>query len=220
VNGERPTAYFLIEIGKNNTKETSKQMSKNIKIKISDISNKKDSVSKFTMSYSAKNMDNSQISYEIVSSLKAENDIIIEINCSFLKLSEKESKLLLSRLINAFDNFGVLYKKRKILVHSRRTMLSISLKSEVIEGFEIFAVIPNEIWKNELFKSIIPNMGVRYYMPISTQNIDLDEFIDLEEDDRISQCNLVIFDYILSGTMGINTCRMKKEDIQALLYRI
>ncbi|QNU68241.1 hypothetical protein EHE19_007430 [Ruminiclostridium herbifermentans] len=195
-------------------------MIKNIKIKLSDISNKRDSISKFTLSYSAKNMSNSQISYEIVSSLKAENDIIIEINCSFLKLSEKESKLLLSRLTNELDNFGVLYKKRKVLVHTRRTMLSISLKTEVIEGFELFAVIPDEVWKNEIFRSIIPNMGVRYYLPTSIKDVNLDEFIDLEEDERISQCNLVIFDYILSGSMGINTCKMKKEDIQALLNRI
>lgn len=195
-------------------------MNKNIKIKISDISDKKNSVSKFAVSYSAKNIDNSQISYEIVSSLKAENDIIIEINSSFLKLSESESKMLLSRLIEELDGYGVLYKKRKISVHTRRTMFSISLKSEIIEGFELFAVIPDVIWRNEKFKSIIPNMGARYYLPISIKDIVLDEFIDLEENERTPQCNLVIFDYILSGSMGINTCRMKKEDIEALIYKI
>ncbi len=195
-------------------------MNKNIKVKISDISDKRDSVSKFAISYSAKNIDNSQISYEIVSLLKAGNDIIIEINSSFLKLSESESKMLLSKLIEEFNDYGVLYKKRKISVHTRRTMFSISLKSEIIEGFELFAVIPDAIWRNEKFKRIIPNMGVRYYLPISIKDVVLDEFIDLEENEKTSQCNWVIFDYILSGSMGINTCRMKKEDIQALIYRI
>ena len=195
-------------------------MNKKIKVKISDISDKRDSISKFAITYSAKNIDNSQISYEILSSLKAENDIIIEISSSFLKLSESESKMLLSKLIEELDNYGVMYKKRKISVHSRRTMLSISLKSEIIEGFELFAVIPDAIWRNENFKRLIPNMGVRYYLPTSIKDVNLDEFIDLEENEKISQCNWVIFDYILSGSMGINTCMMKKEDIQALLYRI
>lgn len=195
-------------------------MNKNIKVKISDVSDKRDSVSKFAISYSAKNIDNSQISYEIISSLKAENDIIIEINSSFFKLSESESKMFLSRLIEELNDYEVLYKKRKISVHTRRTMFSISLKSEIIEGFELLAIIPDVIWSNEWFRRIIPNMGVRYYLLISIKDVVLDEFIDLEENERTSQCNLVIFDYILSGSMGINTCRMKKEDIQALIYRI
>ncbi len=194
-------------------------MDKSIKVKISDVSNKRDSVSKFAIGYSAKNIDNSQISYEIISALKAENDIIIELNSSFLNLSESESKMFLSRLIEELDDNGILYKKRKVLLEKKRSMLSISLKSEIIEGFELFAIIPDVIWRSENFRRIIPNMGIRYYLPKVKNDIRLDELIDLEEFEKISLFNMVIFDYILSGSMGITTCSMKKEDIQALIYR-
>lgn len=195
-------------------------MKKNIRFKISDITSKKDAVSKFSIQYSAKNIDNTQVSYEIISALKAENNIIIEVNSSFLNLSESESKVLLSGLIEDLDDCGVLYKKRKILVQNRRSMLSISLKSELIEGFELFAIIPDVIWRNEKFRRIIPNNGVRYYFPKLENEINLDEFIDLSEDEKITLCTMVIFDYILSGSMGINTCMINKADVQALINKI
>ena len=63
-------------------------------------------------------------------------------------------------------------------------------------------------------------MGVRYYLPKLENEINLDEFIDLTEDEKITLCTIVIFDYILSGSMGINTCMIKKADVQALINKI
>lgn len=194
-------------------------MLKKTKIKISNISNKKEPFSKFAVSYSTKKRENSQISYEIVSSLKGENDIIIEINSSFLNFSEKESKEFLPRLLEELDNYQIKYKKRKILANNRKTILSVTVKNETVEGFELFAIIPNEIWKDDRFRKIIPKIGVRYYLPKTQSDINLDELIDLDESQKISLFKMVIFDYVLLGSMGINTSEMNKEAIEALIYK-
>jgi len=41
----------------------------------------------------------------------------------------------------------------------------------------------------------------------------------LDEDERIDLCSMVIFDYILLGSMGINTTILQKDDIVELLKK-
>ncbi|PYG88807.1 hypothetical protein LY28_01167 [Ruminiclostridium sufflavum DSM 19573] len=194
-------------------------MDKNFKIKVSDISGKKDSVSKFSIQYSSKNAENSKISYQIMSALKTNERIIMEVSSSIMKLSQSENKKLFSRIMEDLDKWGIQYKKKKISVYNKISIMSISLKSEAIEGYELLAAIPDEVWRNEEFRRILPNTGVRYYLSERGEEIDLETFMDLDEEEQIKLCSMVIFDYILLGSMGINTCIKKKADIIELLNR-
>jgi hypothetical protein len=195
-------------------------MNKNIKTKISDNTHKKDSeVSNFSIAYSARKMDNLIASYEIISALKAEDNLIIEINSSLLSLSQYASKLFISEFLTALEKMKIEYRNKKILVNAKRSLFSFGQESKKIEGFNIFAYIPNDIWKKQEFRSIIPNIGMRYYLLKTYSEINIDTFVNLDEDEKSEQCKMVIFDHILLGSMGINTSIYLKEDIIELINK-
>lgn len=193
-------------------------MDKNIKAKVSDNTHKKDyEVSKLSISYSARKIDNSQASYEIISALKADDNIIIELNSSLLNLSQKDNMMLFTELIDSLEAIGIEYRNKKISVSAKRSLFSIAIEGKKIEGFELFAFIPHEIWCDQEFRKIIPNVGVKYYLPKSSSENNLDAFVNLGENEKLELCRMVIFDNILFGSMGINTSIYKKDDIVGFL---
>lgn len=195
-------------------------MDNNIKIKIyENMSDKNLEVPKISLQYSSKKVENSQISYDIISRLKAEDNIIIGLNSSFLNLRSSDTKAFLSNLIELLENMGLEYRNKKILVNAKRTILSFSTEGKKTEGFELIAFIPHKVWCDGEVRKIIPNIGVSYYILKSSYEHDLDTFINLDEDGKNGLCSMVIFDYILLGNMGINTSILKKDDIIQLLNK-
>ncbi|HEY5584987.1 MAG TPA: hypothetical protein VIK78_10920 [Ruminiclostridium sp.] len=195
-------------------------MDKNIKAKISDNTHSKDSeVSKFSVSYSARKIDNSQVSYEIISALKDDDDIIIEVNSSLLNLSQNDSRNLISKLVDSLERMNIDYKNKRISVNARRAIFSIGMDNKKVEGFEFYAFIPRGVWCDQEFRKIIPKVGVRYYLLKSSSENNLDAFANLNEDEKFELCRMVIFDNILFGSMGINTSIFKKDDIIEMLNK-
>lgn len=193
-------------------------MDKRIKLKITDNTNKNiPLISKFAISYSGKKMDNSEVSYEIISALKEDKDMIIELNSSLLNLDGQGKTLMLERFTGQLDRLGVEYKNKKVMVNTRRVILSISLDSRQIEGFELYAHIPDGIWKAQEFKKTVPEMGVRYYIVEKNSESNLDAFAAMNEEERHKMCSMVIFDHMSLGSMGINAARLTKHDIDELL---
>lgn len=195
-------------------------MDKKIKFKVLNNYNNKDSdVSKFSIAYSARNIDMSQVSYEIISALKSEGDIIFEVNSSLLNSSDNNNKTIISSLIDSLERMGIEYQDKRKKIDAKRAIFSIQLQGKKIEGYEVFALIPHNIWCDQEFRKIIPKIGVRYYLLKTGSENDLDTFTKLDEDVRIDLCSMVIFDHILLGSMGINTTIMKKDDIAELLKK-
>lgn len=192
-------------------------MDKNIKIKLAEVDTSKNpQASRFSLAYRARKMDNSQVSYEILSKLKAQADMILEVNSSLLNLSEKENKELFSKLVDALEKMNIEYRNKKIKVNAKRSVLSISVSSKEIEGFELLALISDKAWRDEATKKIIPQIGVRYYILEAGTQISPDSFANLDEEEKNKLCKMIIFDHILFGCMGINTA-YKKEDILNIL---
>jgi hypothetical protein len=194
-------------------------MNKNIKIKISEIDTVKNPQAvKFSLTYHARKMDNSQVSYEIMSKLKGQEDIILEVNSSLLNLSEKENKELFSKLEDTFEKMDIKYNNKKIKVTAKRAILSISVSNKEINGFQLFARITDITWNDEAFKRIIPQIGIRYYILESGNQIDPDSFAVLDDEEKDKLCSMVIFDNIFFGCMGINT-PYKKDEILDILNK-
>lgn len=195
-------------------------MDSRIKTRITqNTSFKGNGTSQLSLSYTTKKLDNSQASYEIISSLKADDNIIIEVTSALLNLNENETKVLESQLIDSFEEIGLDYRKKKISVNAKRTLFSIVMEGKKRAGFELLAYIPNDIWCSDEFKKIIPNIGVRYYLPKADTEINLDSFTNLEEEERSELCRMVIFDHIILGSMGINTSIYNKNDITEILSK-
>lgn len=195
-------------------------MDKTTKIKIADnTQNNNSEVPNFSLTYSAKKIHNSQLSYEILSKLKSDDNVFIEINSSLLSLNENDKKTFILQFVDSLEKIGIEFRKKKISVAAKRSFLSIGLESKKREGFELLAYIPHDVWCNQEFVKVIPEVGVRFYLLKSYFNLNIDAFFNLDEDEKLEQCRLVIFNNILLGSMGINTSMLKKDDILELLNK-
>lgn len=193
-------------------------MDEQIKLKLSNITNKNNSgVSSFSLIYSGKKLDGLEVSYQIISALKAETFLILELNSTLLNMGANDKMVLASKFKEELQNFGIQFISKKIMDNEKRRVLSISLEGKKIEGFEIYALIPNEIWCDQEFKKVIPKVGVRYYLPFENSEGNLPAFVDLDEEEKLKVSKMVIFDNTLLASMGIITTRLTKTDIEQLL---
>lgn len=193
-------------------------MNNSIKFKLSETTGKGNGdISTFSLSYSGKKMDNAEASYQIISALKAETYLFIELNSSLVNMKANDKMNLAAIFMENLQSLGIQYISKKFMEDEKRKIFSISIDSKKVEGFEIYALIPNEIWCEQEYKKIIPQTGVRYYLPYENTESNLTAFVDLDEEERLRLSKLVIFDYILLASMGINTTHLAKNDIERLL---
>ncbi len=193
-------------------------MDKRIKIKLSNITNKNNTgVSSFSLVYSGKKLENPEVSYQIISALKTETFLLLELNSTLLNMGTNDKMILSSEFKENLRNLGIEFISKKIMDNEKRRVLSISLEGKKVEGFEIYALIPNEIWCEQDFKKAIPQGGVRYYLPFENSESNLTAFVDLDEEEKLKLSKMVIFDHILLASMGITTTHLSKTDIDQLL---
>ncbi|AEY65469.1 hypothetical protein [Clostridium sp. BNL1100] len=184
-------------------------MDKSIKLKISENKKVKGAISDFTISYSSKNPNNKSASNKIISALKGNENIIIEIDSSLMTLDEDKKNYLLGRLTAALERMSLNYIINKVYYDKKRSFLSVPIESKKVEGLEIYVFADDNIWGNEEFTDVIPEYGVRYY--ISGGFNDLETFTGEDEEERTNKCSMVIFDHIMLGSMGINTSKSLEE---------
>lgn len=193
-------------------------MDKRIKIKLSNITNKNNTgVSSFSLVYSGKKLDNPEVSYQIISALKTETFLLLELNSTLLNMGTNDKMMLSSEFKENLRNLGIEFISKKIMDNEKRRVLSISLEGKKVEGFEIYALIPNEIWCERDFKKAIPQVGARYYLPFENSESNLTAFVDLDEEEKLELSKMVIFDHTLLASMGITTTHLSKTDIDQLL---
>ncbi len=193
-------------------------MDKQIKLKLSDaVNNQNKDISSFSLSYAGKKMNNSEVSYRIISALKAEAAIFIELNSSLLYMDTQDKKVLSEKFIGRLKDMGIQHLNKKITDSQRRRVLSIPLEGKKVEGFEIYALIPGEMWYQQEIKQALPSAGLRYYLSFNDSENNLSAFADLDEEERLKLSRLVIFDNADLGSMGINTAYLSKSEINRLL---
>lgn len=95
--------------------------------------------------------------------------------------------------------------------------MSISMEGRTVDGFEIFALIPHEIWCDEAFKAILPQFGIRYYLPLENMMNHLQEFVNFDAEEKLKLSRMVIFDNVKLANMGIISVHMTKDEINSLL---
>lgn len=194
-----------------------KLIDKHIKVKLTDISNKDSGFSSFSLAYSGRKIENAEISYQIISTLKAKTFLYLELNSSLLSSEVHDKEGLAEMFTEKLQDFGLQFIRKKKIENEKRRILSVSLEGRKVHGFEIYALIPHEIWCDEAFKKILPQFGIRYYLPLETLMDNLQAFVDLDEEERLEISRMVIFDNVKFTSMGINSVHMIKDEINSLL---
>jgi|GEM_PF-2146271 len=193
-------------------------MDKQIKLKLSNAENKYNKeISSFSLYYSGKGMENPEVSYRIISALKADASLFIELNSSLLNMDAYDKKMLSEKFMEGLKRLGIEHLNKKTVESERRRVLSIALEGKKVEGFETYALIPGEIWCRQEFKELLPTAGLRYYLSSDDSESNLFAFADLDEEERLKLSRMVIFDNAGLGSMGINTAYLTKSEINRLL---
>ncbi len=189
-------------------------MDKSIKIKLTENKKVKGALSDFTISYSSKKLDNKGASHKIISALKGTESILIEVDSSLMTLDEDKKQYLHSRLSDTFEHMGLTFIEKKVSYDKKRSFLSVPIESKKVEGYRIYLQPDDNNWKKTELTEVIPEHGVRYY--ISDMFNDLVAFTEMDPEERLEKCSMVIFDHVLLGSMGISTSK-SKEEIKSLL---
>jgi len=178
---------------------------------------------RYMITYQSKSSggENSKNSFEIISALKGSNDILLEFNSSLLMVTEGNRETCSTNFIKAIKAMNLIYKYRKSAPLGKKSIISQLFSGGNKEAHELLVYIPNEVWEQEGFSSILPTGGLRYYItngPSDGNKVLEDIFTgQLMEDEKIDFFKLIIFDSSSFGQMGIVSNHLGFDEIKQLL---
>lgn len=193
----------------------------NYKIKLVDNKAKANSgVPQFTLSYNAENRNSqSSISYEIITLLKEGNDIVIEIDTSLILQSKKSKKFIPEDFISEIKKLNLEYSYKKSQSQKQDFFSTLFGMKKTEEEHVVTVYVPDNVWRNEALKKILPDCGVRYLIKKDTDEARkvLDEMNLLLDNERNNYFSYVIFDVSEFNQMGITSSHYGFEDIKKIL---
>lgn len=161
-------------------------------------------------------------SYEIISALKGDNNLIIEMNSSlFSARVDKDSHV--KKFVNSIRDLNLDYRYNKVPAKGSPSFLSKIFGGDDNEyAHEILAFVPHNIWSTEDFENIIPLCGIRYYITKRTA-LDiggeelLNEMSRMMDSEKLNYFKFIIFDGGRLANMGINSDHLSINDIKQRL---
>ncbi|HHU89856.1 MAG TPA: hypothetical protein GXZ22_02220 [Clostridiaceae bacterium] len=193
----------------------------NYKLKLTSNTNKTDSnAPQYSLSYNAdKRGADLNASYEVLSLLKEDNDIVMEVDTSLIIGAKKNKEFIPEDFISEIRKLNLEYSyKRNESVKQDFFSMLFSLK-KTREEHVITVYVPDSVWKDEIFKSIIPDCGVRYYIKKKTDEPRkvLDNMNTMTDNEKKDYFTFVIFDATMFNQMGISSNHYGYEDIKRIL---
>ncbi len=182
----------------------------------------------YSISYmNNKGVENAEVSYNIISALIEDKDIILEVNTSLLIGKENKKASIAENFLKEVQKLNLVHTTRKIKSsRSKGVMYILFAKTKEEEGQEIIVYIPNDVWKSNELYTILPQMGIRYY--VVKKNADSDEnaknILDnmplLDDQGKIDGYNMIIFDISSCCQMGIMTGEITSSKLKnCLIYK-
>lgn len=186
---------------------------------------------------------NRSASYAIISRLKEQSDLFLEIKSELLNLPPGERGAAGFSFLETVRRFGLDYRHRKRTSpkNTRVFGIEITFGKHTIEEHDILAYLPDSIWRREDFYSWLPLYGVRYYVPAAAldgtaagvaspgaltrdaSRLDVSSVLDRlwqEEIDPETQLKIfrwIGFDCINFGQMGISSNSLTLQDLKRIL---
>jgi hypothetical protein len=194
------------------------------KIKFKENKDKIDSESpKFTVNYNllGSEFQRKKDSFEILSSLKGNSDIIIQIKSDLLNVPDNSRESFMLNLIKIIKDMGLDLRVKK-LEPSKVSIFSLKiLTSKKNPNYDVIFFAPNSLWEKEEFFNFLPTFGAKFYVP--KQEFDHNNILDqinngqMLDDEIIDFFKLIIFDCPNIGQMGIFTKSETSDSIKQLL---
>lgn len=158
-------------------------------------------------------------SHAILSSLKADGDLVLELNSNLFCNSDRPKDSLVFECLETAKKLGLEHSYRKLPPPGSSTIFERLLNLPKENGHELLVLITGEVWKNEDILNLILPYGARYYMApgLSGDCGPLASFGGMTDMDRLKHFRLIVFDMALLGHMGINSASMGPDEVKAML---
>jgi hypothetical protein len=154
-------------------------------------------------------------SYEIISALKSDNDVIIEINSSLLNMAGNQKKQeYVFKLLESIKALGLEYRYRKMNVAAPSSMFSLVLGKKNIDEHEVLVYVSKDIWKTNEFQNIMPAFGAKYNVYDGSLGADecLDNMYRLTDDEKLDFFRIILYDPGVYNQMAFNSRHLGLED--------
>jgi hypothetical protein len=194
---------------------------KDLKIRLKQVSNELSlNSAQYALTYRSSGSEETarESSYQILSTLKDDHDLIIEINSAYFNLSNKKKEEYFHDFVNGIRTLDLVYKYRKVSVNSSSSFAFL-FGNKTTQAHEIMIYVPNKVWLTEEFRSLSPIYNARYY--ITENNTQADEILEkmyqMMDTEKLEFFPLIIFDGGILSNMGINSKTYTLEDLEKKL---
>ncbi|NLM27737.1 MAG: hypothetical protein GX211_06110 [Clostridiaceae bacterium] len=191
------------------------------KIKLKENSSSVDhNLPRFSLSYRAKKSDPRHVSYNILTALSENSDIIIELNTDFFDSNPNVNGQYFQQFADEVLSLGLTYSRKEFPSARCYSILGFRIESKNKKNAQKIAVyVPRDIWTNESFRNHLPICGARYY--ITNRPMDAEDIVNkiwtMDGKEIKNTFKLIIFDYTFYGQMGIETNLYNIDDFNKLL---
>jgi hypothetical protein len=163
--------------------------------------------------------ESARLSHAILSALKGEGELLLELNSSLFCTPDKPKDELIYACIDTAKNLALEYKYSKVPSSGAPSLLEKLLNRTRDYAHELLVRIPVQGWSDEGTLSLILPYGARYYMtgrPFAENNL-LESFGNMTDREKLEYFRLIVFDLGLLGHMGINSAFMEPDEVKSLL---
>lgn len=177
-------------------------------------------IPQYSITYRTNSKKPNHASYDILSALKENNDVIIEISTDLFFDSGANKEDYVNQFLNAINSLNIKYIHRKIPSAKKPSIFGFSIESKKkVEAHEIIAYVPDGVWAEGSLRDNLPISGARYYItkePMGDTNI-LNDIRNMSEEEKAGIFRLIIFDLALLGQIGINSSFLEAGELNRLL---
>jgi hypothetical protein len=190
-------------------------------LKLALTGNKPDSgLPQYTLSYkTGTGRPDTDISYEILSKLKKDKDVVIEINTSLFLSTALKTDIRPEAVLAEIRSLDLAYTYRKVKGTVNQGFLSMFFGKRPEDFHEIYVYIPNNLWCSNIYKKLVPANGARFYILKKSEegSLVLDKMACLTDLEKADHFEYIIFDLAELNRMGIISNMHSFEDIKKSL---
>lgn len=180
---------------------------------------------RFYISYSGKGNSDAhrKKSFEIISKLKGDREMFIELKSSLLSMDIYKREKCATDFLKSVKDLGLNFRSRKVPSKESMSFLAklFTMGAAPKDSYEIISHIPSSTWNDYSFKEIIPYYGVFYYIcKESPDAVKLMEDLfngQVLDEEKLDLFEFFIYDCIDFGQMGVFTNGLDISGIEQLL---
>jgi hypothetical protein len=167
-----------------------------------------DSSPRFTLKLKVKTSEEQKRknSYDVLSKLIGNSDVIIELNGSLLNLPAKKRDSYILKFIEDVKALGLEYRCSKVASVSSPSLLNL-FGNKTTQEQVVVTYMPNEIWSKAEMKNLLSFYGARYI--VLKERSDAPEILNylqkMQENEQIEYFKLIAYDAMCLNAMGIFT---------------